>query len=342
MSGKGKETTTTERKIILDLHAKGKSLSEIGEIISRSRYTVRSIINRFKDSKSLTSCRRSGRPKKLTNKEERSVVNCIKKNPRTTSSELAAGICEQFGKTVSTKTVRNIIHKAGYFSRIPRPKPFISKVNKAKRLEFANRYVNKETDFWDHVIFSDESKFNIFRNDGRELVWRKPNTALQKQNLLPTIKHGGGGVMVWGCMAASGVGELVFIDGTMDKMVFLNILKENLHKSADKLDLAGNFHFQQDNDPKHTAHIVKEWLLYNTPHTLKTPPQSPDMNPIEHLWDVLDKRIRKHAITSKAHLKSVLADEWAKIDQQTTKKLVYSMQNRLREVIKNKGMPTRY
>ncbi|KOX74792.1 hypothetical protein WN51_00399 [Melipona quadrifasciata] len=58
-------------------------------------------------------------------------------------------------------------------------------------------------------------------------------------------------------MASPGVGKLVFIDDTMDKIVYLNILKENLKESAAKLALRQNFYFQSDNDPKHTAHIVR-------------------------------------------------------------------------------------
>ncbi|GFX08436.1 transposable element Tcb1 transposase [Trichonephila clavipes] len=74
-----------------------------------------------------------------------------------------------------------------------------------------------------------------------------------QKNLRSTVKHGGGSVMVWGCMASNGVGNLVFIDGIMDPKLYIDILNNNLKESAKELGLDGNFIFQQDNDSKHTA-----------------------------------------------------------------------------------------
>ena len=71
--------------------------------------------------------------------------------------------------------------------------------------------------------------------------------------MIQTVKHGDCSVLVWGCMASGGVGNLVFIDGIMDKNVYLNILKENLKSSAEKLNLAEDYWFQQHNAPKHTV-----------------------------------------------------------------------------------------
>ena len=68
-------------------------------------------------------------------------------------------------------------------------------------------------------------------------------------------KHGGGNVMLWGCMVTSGMGELVFIDDKMDKYCYKSILQNNLQKSADNLGIGGDYYFQQDNDPKHIAEI---------------------------------------------------------------------------------------
>lgn len=106
-----------------------------------------------------------------------------------------------------------------------------------KRLDFACAHKNKDREFWDRVLFTDESKYNIYGSDGRGYVWRKNKEALKKQNLRATVKHGGGSVLVWGCMTAAGVGNLVFIDQIMDQHVYREILQDNLQPSVDRLGL---------------------------------------------------------------------------------------------------------
>lgn len=192
------------------------------------------------------------------------------------------------------------------------------------------------------MLFTDESKFNIFGSDGMVRVWRKPNTELQNKYLRATVKHGGGSVMVWGCVSAAGVGNLHFIEGIMDQNVYLNILKQNLMPSTEKLGIRESFKFYQDNDPKHKAHKIRNWLLYNCPKVFETPPQSPDLNIIENIWGTLKKEIRKHKIRNKNDLKQALLQEWDKISPQYCEKLVRSIPNRLTAVKRNEGYPTKY
>lgn len=225
---------------------------------------------------------------------------------------------------------------------LEKKKTFISERNRLKRLDFAKAYVSKPPEFWKNVIFSDESKFNIFGSDGKKTVWRKPNTSLQIKNLKPTVKHGGGHIMIWGCMSFNGVGEMAFIQGNMNAIQYISILRDNLFNSAVKLGIADSYYFQQDNDPKHTAYITRLWLLYNVKKRLQTPPQSPDLNPIENLWHILDMQVRKRKISNKADLKQALREEWLKISSETCHKWIESMPRRLQAVIEAKGMHTKY
>ncbi|GFS90580.1 transposable element Tc1 transposase [Trichonephila clavipes] len=85
--------------------------------------------------------------------------------------------------------------------------------------------------------------------------------------------------------------------------------------------MENTFIFQQDNGLKHTAIVTKTWLLYHAPRRLETPPQSPDLNPIENLRMHLDTEVRKKNVTSKENLKKKLQEVWNSIDTKITKKL---------------------
>lgn len=96
-------------------------------------------------------------------------------------------------------------------------------------------------------------------------------------------------------MAVSCVCGILFIDGIVDKMIYLNTLKNNLKNCSAKLGFESNFTFQWDNDSKHTAFLLKEWLLYHCRNQLTPPlpPQSPDLNATENLWFHPEKAIQK-------------------------------------------------
>ncbi len=176
-------------------------------------------------------------------------------------------------------------------------------------------------------------------------IWCKSNTAFQKKNIIPTVKYGGGSVMVWGCFAASGPGRLAVINGTMNSAVYQKILKDNVWPSVRDLKLKRTWVLQQDNDPKHTSKSTSEWLKKNkmkTEPSQNEPSQSPDLNFIEMLWHELKKVVHARKPSNVAELQQFCQDEWAKIPPQHCNRLIASYRKCLIAVVAAKGGPTNY
>lgn len=341
--GRQRGQTSQEIRELIVKHSKdGKSLREISKIVNRSHSTIQYVLKRYKVNKTVMNKSKLAPNKIFTSADERYLVRKAKANPFLSAPKLAAIADSELGKAVCPQTIRNMLHRANLNGRRVRVKPLISNRNKKVRLEFAKTHRSKDFSFWKRVMFTDESKFNIFGSDGKPYVWRKSNEELISRNMKPNVKHGGGSVIVWGSFSAAGPGILHFIDGIMDWKVYLDILRRNVHLSSEKLGLDQDWYFYQDNDPKHKAYNVRTWLLYNTPHVLDTPAQSPDINPIENLWSYLDTKVRQHRISNKEDLKRILREEWEKIEPSYCETLVKSMPKRLEDVIKNKGMHTKY
>ncbi len=126
-----------------------------------------------------------------------------------------------------------------------------------------------------------------------------------------SVKHGGGSVMAWACMAASGTGSLVFIDDVtadkssrMNSEVFRAILSAHIQPNASEL-IGRRFTVQMDNDPKHTAKATKEFLKGKKWTVMQWPSQSPDLNPIEHAFHLLKTKLKGKCPKNKQELKTV-------------------------------------
>jgi hypothetical protein len=207
-------------------------------------------------------------------------------------------------------------------------------------LQWAKEFVQKPNWWWRRVIWSDEKKFELLSNRRRVIVYRKPNQRYQLKFVKPSIKHGGGSIMIWGCFSYYGVGSLHLIDGIMDQNVYKDILIDNLQYSADLIGLADRFLLQQDLDPKDTALAARDFFAENHVAQLPWSRQSSDANPIENLWSILDLSVPSTERVNKTRFFAALQKSWYDLDKDMLKKLVESVPGRLFDIIKAKGGPT--
>ena len=237
---------------------------------------------------------------------------------------------EKYDVKVSSPTVRRVLTKHGLHGRVAKCVALLSEKNYGARLAWAYEHYDWKMEDWNQVLWTDESKFELFNSKRRKYVRMKANEAPTNETTQKTVKHGGGNVMIWGCFGNGQVGNIKRIQSTMDQHVYHSILTHHAIPSGRRIFGDGNWIFQQDNDPKHTSKKCSRYLE-NKVRTKKIkevmdwPAQSPDLNPIELLWDEMDRSLKDFKPSNKDELYEKLVEVWRNVSAKTLEKLVARM-----------------
>ncbi|KAI2666726.1 Transposable element Tcb1 transposase [Labeo rohita] len=172
-------------------------------------------------------------------------------------------------------------------------------------------------------------------------VWRKTGEREMPKCLKSSAKYPQS-VMVWGAMSAAGVGPLCFIKGRVNAASYQEILEHFMFPSAEKLYGDKDFIFQHDLAPAHSAKTTGKWFTDHGITVLNWPANSPDLNPIENLWDIVKRKLRDARPNTLNELKAAIEASWASITPQQCHRLIASMPRRIEAVISAKGFPTKY
>jgi len=285
-----------------------------------------------------------GRPRILDKFDTRYISRLATSGKCCTATEISNELLNYSGILASPRTVIRALNQNNIISRYKKKKPQLSKTHRRGRREFEKSHRGWTEKDWDRVVWSDETKICLQGSDGRERNFVRKGERLQDHNFLPTKKFGGGSIMVWGCMFSCGVGFLCRVDGGINAEMYLEILKNEL---LDSINWYGfekdNIIFQQDNASCHKAKVVADWFQSTDLEVMKWPAQSPDLNPIEYLWDHLKRKIREGPKSNSLdELWKRVETEWNRIPQDVCENLVRSMPRRLKELRDAKGGNTKY
>lgn len=160
------ELTELEHGKVSGLRLAGDSMSEFSKKLKVSKGAVYNTIKRYENCVSVQSASRSGRPKTLNEDDQEILKEIINQNNRHSLDQIRETFFASTGKEVSTRTIRRNLHELGIHSRIAAVKPLLSQKQRMDHLQWCKRKRNWSVTKWKTVIWSDESHFTIFRNDG--------------------------------------------------------------------------------------------------------------------------------------------------------------------------------
>ena len=315
----------------------------IAEDLGIRRQTVAAIIKReattgtpvvqIRGNKRKTKSAETLRTPRQINRLRETSLRCPFKTPRVLKNELRL--------RCSLSTIKRRLRDVHLNGRRTATTAYLTPAAKEKRVQFARHHMKLD---WTRVVFTDEVKIETSAH-GMNWVRRPPGTRYDPRYTRSVNRQGRCSIMVWSGLTYSGMLDLVFLDGTLDQHKYLNdILKTNVlpYKRTHK-----NMIFQHDGAGPHRAKIVIKWLEENDIEVLKWPAQSPDLNLIENLWNLLKDEIgslNHIGPSQREELIEVVTAAWETLRQNTRviRKLYGSMRKRLQQTIDKNGSATKY
>lgn len=328
---------------VIGMWRAGRTQTRIANHLGIPQGTVSKLIRRYRAKRHVRPGVSTGRPKKTTPQDDRVLYRMCRQNRFKSASTLRNEWEHHINTRVSSSTVNRRLLSRGLRARRPAKKPLLTGVRKQNRLEWARQHQHRRLRHWRHVLFTDESRFLLHRADGRLRVRREPGQRFQEDTVMPSVAHGGGSVHVWGGIHYGGRTELTILRQNVNAEYYRHILDTEMVPYA-RRHFGRNFLLQHDNAPAHRARRVQEYLQEEEIEQLPWPAFSPDLNPIEHAWDALDRGVRKRPIqpTNLRELEDALVQEWVALSQRDLNKLIESVPRRIEAVIQARGGYTRY
>ncbi|UYV63887.1 hypothetical protein LAZ67_2005888 [Cordylochernes scorpioides] len=284
-----KQTDAFTRGMVIGLKRAGWSIRQIAADTHLGASTVHRLWRRWLEQGNVAIYRNVGATRVTSARVDRRILRQAVAAPQATCTAILQHVQDTLDHSISTRTisrrlVANGLHSCRPLRRLPLTPP-----NRRQRLEWCRARSTWMTE-WHRVVFSDESRFCLSSDSRRVRVWRRRGERSNPAAIVehPTVRQRG--IMVWGAIAYDSRSPLLRIQGTMTAQRYVDDVLRPV--TLPYLQGVPNALYQQDNARPHTARISQQAL--QDVQMLPWPPYSPDLSPIEHVWDIIGRRL--HAL----------------------------------------------
>ncbi|UYV82760.1 hypothetical protein LAZ67_22000761 [Cordylochernes scorpioides] len=328
-----KQTDAFTRGMVIGLKRAGWSIRQIAADTHLGASTVHRLWRRWLEQGNVAIYSNVGATRVTSARVDRRILRQAVAAPQATCTAILQHVQDTLDHSISTRTisrrlVANGLHSCHPLRRLPLTPP-----NRRQRLEWCRARSTWMTE-WHRVVFSDESRFCLSSDSRRLRVWRRRGERSNPAAIVerPTVRQRG--IMVWGAIAYDSRSPLLRIQGTMTAQRYVDDVLRPV--TLPYLQGVPNALYQQDNARPHTARISQQAL--QDVQMLSWPPYSPDLSPIEHVWDIIGRRL--HALPqprSEDELWQMVEREWRTIPQDAIRTLIDSLPRRVAACIANFG-----
>ncbi|GFU05549.1 transposable element Tc1 transposase [Trichonephila clavipes] len=308
----------------------GRKITDVAREFDIAHIVVSRLWKSFKTTEMCSRRHGGGRVRSTTPAEDRYIVLSAKKNRRTTAQQVANKFLAASGKQISQKTVARRL-RGGLYARRPVVCVPFTRQHRTACLQWCREHLNWTEQDWACVLFSDESRFSLSSDCRRQLIWHESGTAYRPKNIQEKDRYPTCSIMVWAGIMINGRTCLhVVANGTMTGQRYIDevlLPHVRLFRGA----VGDKFVFMDDNATCYRTLAVQDCLDSEGIQRLVWPARSPDLNPIENVWDALGRQVpgRNYPPTNKNTLIRALTEEWDKLPQQLLDNVVQSMVRRV-------------